>query len=181
MNKRIISPSLLSANFTRLSEDIKLVEDLSIDRHFDGMDGHFVPNLPFVHLAIFKLENNLILRHTPMIEEPYKYIEEYAKAGSDTTGIHQEASHNIQSDLELIKSLGKAGTSNQHSRNFKAFYWYFRLCFNNVCVSFCNHLLEILIKWYKLWETETYDREKSGVNINTIDKHTEDVNVGRFI
>ena len=110
MNKRIISPSLLSANFTRLSEDIKLVEDLSIDRlHLDVMDGHFVPNLtfgPFIISQIREITNSHLETHL-MIEEPHKYIEDYAKAGSDTIIIHQEASHNIQSDLELIKSLGK--------------------------------------------------------------------------
>ena len=78
MNKRIISPSLLSANFTRLSEDIKLVEDLSIDRlHLDVMDGHFVPNLtfgPFIISQIREITNSHLETHL-MIEEPHKYID----------------------------------------------------------------------------------------------------------
>ena len=78
---RNISPSLLSANFTRLSEDIKLVEDLGVDRlHLDVMDGHFVPNLtfgPFIISDIRKITKLHLETHL-MIETPDKYIEDYA-------------------------------------------------------------------------------------------------------
>ena len=103
---RNISPSLLSANFTRLSEDIKLVEDLGVDRlHLDVMDGHFVPNLtfgPFIISDIRKITKLHLETHL-MIETPDKYIEDYAKAGSDTIIIHYEASANLVRDLKLIK------------------------------------------------------------------------------
>jgi len=109
MNK-IISPSLLSANFTNLKNDIKAVEDLGVERlHLDVMDGHFVPNLTFGPFIIKQIKEitNLHLETHLMIEEPDKYIEDYANSGSDTIIIHQEASKNIISDLNMIKDLGK--------------------------------------------------------------------------
>ncbi len=107
---RNISPSLLSANFTDLKKDISLVEDLGVDRlHLDVMDGHFVPNLtfgPFIISQIRKITKLHLETHL-MIKNPDKYIEEYAKAGSDTIIIHFEASNNVIKDLKEIKSYGK--------------------------------------------------------------------------
>jgi len=104
---RVISPSLLSANFTQLINDIKKVEDLGVDRlHLDVMDGHFVPNLtfgPFIIKQIREITDSHLETHL-MIENPHKYIDEYANAGSDTIIIHYEASNNINRDLELIKN-----------------------------------------------------------------------------
>ena len=113
MNKRIISPSLLSANFTRLKEDIKLVEDLGVNRlHLDVMDGHFVPNLtfgPFIINDIRKITKSHLETHL-MITEPHKYFDDYINAGSDTLIFHQEATTNIERDLKHIKSRNiKAG------------------------------------------------------------------------
>ena len=113
MNKRIISPSLLSANFTRLKEDIKLVEDLGVTRlHLDVMDGHFVPNLtfgPFIIKDINKITNLHLETHL-MITDPHNFFDEYIDAGSDTLIFHQEASSDIERDLTYIKSKGvKAG------------------------------------------------------------------------
>ena len=105
--KRIISPSLLSANFTNLRHDIKVVEDLGINRlHLDVMDGHFVPNLtfgPFIIEDIRKITNSHLETHL-MIENPGKYINDYINAGSDTLIFHYEASNDIRKDLDLIKS-----------------------------------------------------------------------------
>ena len=99
MNKnRIISPSLLSANFTRLTEDIKKVENLGVNRlHLDVMDGNFVPNLtfgPFIINDIRKITDSHLETHL-MIENPHKYLSDYLNAGSDTIIIHYEASKNI--------------------------------------------------------------------------------------
>tara|TARA_Y100001960_G_C14718453_1_gene851048 strand:- start:33 stop:686 length:654 start_codon:yes stop_codon:yes gene_type:complete len=106
MKKRIISPSLLSANFTRLKSDIDIVEDLGIDRlHLDVMDGHFVPNLtfgPFIINDIRKITNSHLETHL-MIENPHKYLLDYIKAGSDTLIFHYEASNDIKRDLSFIK------------------------------------------------------------------------------
>ena len=110
MNKRIISPSLLSADFSDIKNDIKKVEELGINRlHLDVMDGHFVPNLtfgPFIIESIRTITNSHLETHL-MIENPHKYLHDYIKAGSDTVIIHFEASHDIKKDLSYIKSQGK--------------------------------------------------------------------------
>ena len=107
---RIISPSILSANFTRLRKDITIVEKLGVERlHLDVMDGHFVPNLtfgPFIIKDIRKITDLHLETHL-MISNPEEYIKHYAEAGSDTIIIHYEASKNIIKDLELIKSYKK--------------------------------------------------------------------------
>ena len=106
MKNRIISPSLLSANFTRLKEDIKKVEVLGVNRlHLDIMDGHFVPNLtfgPFIINDIRQITKSHLETHL-MIENPHKYLADYIKAGSDTLIIHYEASNNIKKDLTYIR------------------------------------------------------------------------------
>ena len=106
MKKRIISPSLLSANFTTLKEDINKVEVLGVNRlHLDIMDGHFVPNLtfgPFIINDIRKITSSHLETHL-MIENPHKYIQDYINAGSDTVIIHYEASSDIKRDLEMIR------------------------------------------------------------------------------
>ena len=105
---RIISPSLLSANFSRLVDDIILVEKLGVNRlHLDVMDGHFVPNLtfgPFIINQIRKSTNCHLETHL-MIDNPDKYIKNYADAGSDTIIIHYEASNDVLRDLKYIRTL----------------------------------------------------------------------------
>ncbi len=106
---RIISPSLLSADFSILKEQIQLVEDLGIDRlHIDVMDGHFVPNFtfgPFILKAIRKLTKSHLETHL-MMSNPDKYIKDFVDAGADTLIIHTEASNNIEKDLLDIKQMG---------------------------------------------------------------------------
>ena len=108
--KRIISPSILSANFTRLKEDIRAVEKLGVQRlHLDVMDGHFVPNFtfgPFIVKAIRKLTDLHSETHL-MISNPEEYIDDFANAGSDTIIFHYEASKNISKDLSMIKNHDK--------------------------------------------------------------------------
>ena len=111
--KRIISPSLLSADFSHLREQIKLLEDLEVNRfHLDPMDGHFVPNFtygPFIVDAIRKLTDAHLEAHL-MIEKPHKYIDDFINAGSDTVIVHAEASIDISHDLNEIREKGaKAG------------------------------------------------------------------------
>lgn len=106
---RIISPSLLSADFSILKDQIQLVEDLGINRlHIDAMDGHFVPNFtfgPFILKAIKKLTKSHLETHL-MMSNPDQYLEDFVDAGADTLIIHTEASENIKRDLNTIKQLG---------------------------------------------------------------------------
>ena len=137
MKKRIISPSLLSANFTRLREDIKIVEDAGVDRlHLDVMDGHFVPNLtfgPFIIKDIRKITNSHLETHL-MITEPHKYFDNYIDAGSDTLIFHYEASTDIERDLKHIQGRGvKAGIAINPDTDYKKL------------LNYKNHLDYILI------------------------------------
>jgi len=123
MKKRIISPSLLSANFTRLYNDIKLVEDAGVNRlHLDVMDGHFVPNLtfgPFIINDIRKVTKSHLETHL-MIENPHKYFDDYISAGSDTLIFHYEASKHVLDDLKYIKSKNvKAGIAINPDTDYK--------------------------------------------------------------
>ncbi len=118
MSKIIISPSILSADFTNLERDIKRAEDSGADwLHIDVMDGHFVPNITIgvpVTASIKKITKLPLDVHL-MIENPQKYIEPFAKAGADILTFHYEAMKNddeIFEIISLIKSFGiKAGMS----------------------------------------------------------------------
>ena len=127
MNK-IISPSLLSANFIDLRNDIKIVENLGMERiHLDVMDGHFVPNLtfgPFIIKQIRKMTNLHLETHL-MIKNPHKYIKDYADAGSDTIIIHYEASNDIVHDLKMIRNFDKlAGIAINPDTDYKSIIKY---------------------------------------------------------
>lgn len=108
---RIISPSLLSADFAHLGEQIRLVEDAGATRlHLDVMDGHFVPNLTFGPLiveAIRRLATIHLDTHL-MIEKPHRYFKQFVEAGSDTVIVHTEASEDLHRDLAAIRELGAA-------------------------------------------------------------------------
>jgi ribulose-phosphate 3-epimerase len=110
-----IAPSILSADFTRLGEEIKAAEQAGADLiHVDIMDGHFVPNItigPPVVKAIRKITTVPLDVHL-MIEEPDRYISDFAKAGADMITIHAEASTHLHRSINYIKaSNAKAGVS----------------------------------------------------------------------
>lgn len=110
-----IAPSILSADFCRLGEEIMAVEAGGADYiHIDVMDGHFVPNItigPPVVAAVRKITRLPLDVHL-MIENPDRYIPDFAAAGADIIVVHAEASIHLHRSIQLIKSLGKkAGVS----------------------------------------------------------------------
>ena len=115
-NRKIfIAPSILSADFARLGEEIQEVEKGGCDAiHVDVMDGQFVPNLtigPVVVKGIRKVTKLPVDVHL-MIDEPMRYIEDFRKAGSDWITIHVEATTKIKETLAAIKKSGaKTGIS----------------------------------------------------------------------
>lgn len=104
-----IAPSILSADFATLGEDIRVVEEGGADwLHVDVMDGHFVPNItigPLVVQAI-KPRTKLPLDVHLMIENPDAYIPDFVKAGADIISVHVEATRHLHRTLQLIHSLG---------------------------------------------------------------------------
>jgi len=110
-----LAPSILSADFARLGEQIEEVAKAGADYiHVDVMDGHFVPNItigaPVV--ASIRQVTTLPLDVHLMIEHPERYISEFVHAGADIVTVHVEASPDLQSTIKLIKKLGvKAGVS----------------------------------------------------------------------
>ncbi len=111
----IIAPSILSADFTRLGEELKAIEKAGADWiHIDVMDGHFVPNITYGPIIVeaCKRASNLVLDVHLMIEKPDLIIPEFAKAGADYISVHVEACTHLHRSLQLIKSLGvKSGVA----------------------------------------------------------------------
>jgi ribulose-phosphate 3-epimerase len=110
-----ISPSILSADFSRLGEEIKDAEKAGADLiHVDVMDGHFVPNItigPLVVKAARKSASVPLDVHL-MIEAPDNYIKEFAESGADIITVHEEASVHLHRTIQNIRECGvKAGVS----------------------------------------------------------------------
>jgi ribulose-phosphate 3-epimerase len=110
-----IAPSILSADFARLGEEVAAVDRAGADYiHVDVMDGHFVPNItigPLVVDALRKITDKTLDVHL-MIENPDRYIPEFVKAGADIITVHQESVPHLHRTIQLIRSLGrKAGVS----------------------------------------------------------------------
>jgi ribulose-phosphate 3-epimerase len=110
-----IAPSILSADFSRLGDEIRAVEAAGADYiHVDVMDGHFVPNITIGPLIVAAARDitSLPLDVHLMIENPDRYIPDFAAAGADIIVVHVEASIHLHRSIQLIKSLGKkAGVS----------------------------------------------------------------------
>ncbi len=110
-----ISPSILSADFTRLGEEIKAVTEAGADYiHIDVMDGHFVPNITIGPLLVeaARRATELPLDVHLMIDRPERYIEDFANAGSDIITIHAEATPHLHRAVQAVKERGlRAGVA----------------------------------------------------------------------
>ncbi|MFI3316789.1 MAG: ribulose-phosphate 3-epimerase [Rikenellaceae bacterium] len=112
---RIISPSILSADFGHLESEIKMLNQSNAEWiHFDVMDGVFVPNISFgfpILKSVKKISNKILDVHL-MITQPEKYVEQFAKDGADIVVFHTEATTKAEQAIDLIKKCGaKAGIS----------------------------------------------------------------------
>ncbi len=122
-----IAPSLLSADFGRLAEEIRAVEKAGVDLlHVDVMDGRFVPNItigPPVVAAIRKAATLPLDVHL-MIVEPERYLDDFAKAGADVITVHAEATTHLQRAVARIRELGKkAGVALNPGTSLSAVEW----------------------------------------------------------
>lgn len=107
-----IAPSILSADFGNLNEEMKSVESYADLFHVDVMDGHFVPNLTIGAPVVKCLKSALPLSCHLMIENPENFVEQFAKAGAATITIHVEAAKDLKTIISQIKSYGvRAGVS----------------------------------------------------------------------
>ena len=113
--RRIIAPSILSADFTKLGEELFNVEEAGADWiHIDVMDGQFVPDITYGPIIVNACSKatNLILDVHLMIEKPDHIIPEFVKAGADYISVHQEACTHLHRSLQIIKNLDvKAGVA----------------------------------------------------------------------
>jgi ribulose-phosphate 3-epimerase len=111
----LIAPSLLSADFTRLEDAVRLLEDAGADViHVDVMDGHFVPNLTFGPrvVELLKARTKLPLDVHLMVDTPSAVVPWFLDAGADWISIHAEASAHLHRDISLIRTAGrKAGVA----------------------------------------------------------------------
>lgn len=110
MQKIKIAPSILSADFSKLADEIKAIERAGADLiHIDVMDGHFVNNITFGPILIKSIRNITVLPFDVhlMINPAYNFIKDFVESGSDTISIHIEIPENIQATIDLIKSFKK--------------------------------------------------------------------------
>ena len=124
---KLIAPSILSADFSRLGDEVKAVERAGVDWiHIDVMDGHFVPNItigPLVVEAVRRVTDLPLDVHL-MVEDPGRYLEDFARAGSTSMTVQAEACVHLHRTIQAIKALDvKAGVALNPTTPFSTIEW----------------------------------------------------------
>ncbi len=124
---KIIAPSILSADFTILKDEIKAVEDAGSDWiHIDVMDGHFVPTITYGPIIVeaSKRATSLLLDVHLMIEKPDSLIPEFIDAGADLISVHAEACVHLNRSIQMIKEAGlRAGVALNPATDLSSIEW----------------------------------------------------------
>jgi ribulose-phosphate 3-epimerase len=181
---KLIAPSILSADFARLGEEIKAVEAAGADWiHIDVMDGHFVPNItigPLVVEAARKVTDLPLDVHL-MIEKPERYIQDFANAGSDLISVQVETCVHLNRTIQMIKEAGaKAGVVLNPATPLSTLKWELAHVYHVMLMSvnpgfgglqFIVSTLEKIRELKQMIEDqklETLIEIDGGVNLNTI-------------
>jgi ribulose-phosphate 3-epimerase len=181
---KLIAPSILSADFTRLGEEIKAVEAAGADWiHIDVMDGHFVPNITIGPLVVkaAKRVTDLPLDVHLMIEKPERYIQAFADAGSDLISVQVETCVHLNRTIQMIKETGaKAGVVLNPSTPLSTLDWELKNVYHVMLMSVypgfggqifipsCLDKIRDLKKTIDEQKLETLIEIDGGVNDNTI-------------
>ena len=181
---KLIAPSILSADFTRLGDEIKAVEAAGADWiHIDVMDGHFVPNITIGPLVVkaARRVTDLPLDVHLMIEKPERYIQAFADAGSDLISVQVETCAHLNQTIQMIKETGaRAGVVLNPSTPLSTLDWELENVYHVMLMSVNpgfggqNFIPSCLDKIRELRKTidekklETHIEIDGGVNENTI-------------